>query len=233
VDLWTSLLYGGRSSSGGAASRSGSCHSASYCGARHSVHGLRLVHRKRHEKGRAEDAVPGVGQLAGNTAAQGARGGWPAPVASAARNARRCGSSMSYGAAVQQHAADDGTWATAEELPFEKHPDDVGWLPGPVGGDSGRPLPVFKGRRPGPTDASLNARSSSRSIIQSIHATKEYCTKVVEWATLHAREWQPRLCRRALLPPSRRAQLVSAVAPRRRALPARATAAALRAIASR
>ena len=103
---------------------------------------------------------------------------------------RRGAASESYGASVKQHAADGGTWETSEELPFEQHPDDVGWLPGPVGGDAGRALPKFKGKRPGPTDSALNARSKSRAIVQSIHATKQYSSKVIEWATQHAKEWR-------------------------------------------
>ena len=103
---------------------------------------------------------------------------------------RRGAATESYGATVKQHAADGGTWETSEELPFEQHPEDVGWLPGPVGGDAGRSMPKFKGKRPGPTDTALNARSTSRQIVQSIHATPAFCVKVTEWAKGHCKDWR-------------------------------------------
>ena len=37
-------------------------------------------------------------------------------------------------------------WAGQDELPFETCAEDVGWLPGPVGGSGGRDRPAFLGR---------------------------------------------------------------------------------------
>ena len=33
------------------------------------------------------------------------------------------------------------TWVSQQQLPFEAHAEDVGWLAGPVNGTSGRPMP--------------------------------------------------------------------------------------------
>lgn len=81
------------------------------------------------------------------------------------------------------------TWSTQEWLPFETHKDDVGWLPGPVGGNAGRALPEFTGAPVGPTDKALDHTSTARRIMQSVQFTAEYLKTIVKFAREHARVW--------------------------------------------
>ena len=81
------------------------------------------------------------------------------------------------------------TWTTGEELPWELCAEDVGWLPGPVGGSSGRARPRFKGAQPGPTDPSLGRSTGARRIMQSVQFTARYLQRVVELAQQHVAAW--------------------------------------------
>jgi len=81
------------------------------------------------------------------------------------------------------------SWETSEELPFGCVESDVGWLPGPVGGSSGRELPPFKGRRPGPSDPSLTAGTGARRIMRAVQFTPAYKERVVALARQHAVAW--------------------------------------------
>lgn len=82
------------------------------------------------------------------------------------------------------------SWHTSAELPVEAHPDDVGWLPGPVGGSAGRPMPAFTGRPLGVRDPTLTSRSSARRIMQSVQFSRKFLTQAVKLAQRHALAWR-------------------------------------------
>ena len=88
-----------------------------------------------------------------------------------------------------------GQWETSEELPFECHPSDVGWLPGPVGGSSGRLRPNFTGPKAGvPRGVGLGARSSAREIMRTVQLCPRYLAR---WRTLtmqHCHAWRQTHC---------------------------------------
>ena len=79
---------------------------------------------------------------------------------------------------------------TAEWMPLECHADDVGWVPGPVGGPCGRAQPAFTGGPIGPTDTSLDAQSDSRRIMESAQFSARYKARVVVLARQHCAAWQ-------------------------------------------
>ena len=66
-----------------------------------------------------------------------------------------------------------------QELPFEAHEEDIGWLPGPVNGSAGRPIPAFTGPPTGPANRRLTRRSSLRTIMKEVHLTDEFLDTVV------------------------------------------------------
>ena len=75
-------------------------------------------------------------------------------------------------------------WQSNEELPFEEAAEDIGWLPGPVNGNAGRPFPSFTGQRPGPRDRQLTRTSTARRVMQSVVFTR---TWKEEWVRLTRR----------------------------------------------
>ena len=80
-------------------------------------------------------------------------------------------------------------WATDKELPIEVNEADIGWLPGPVGGTAGRPMPTFTGRPMGPRDAAVKAQASARQIVASCHLSRAYKEKVVHCTRQHQQLW--------------------------------------------
>lgn len=71
-------------------------------------------------------------------------------------------------------------WASQQELPFELHGNDVGWLPGPVGGNAGRAAPPFTGTRMGVSSASgLTADSSARAVLRVVQFTS--ARRFIKW----------------------------------------------------
>lgn len=73
------------------------------------------------------------------------------------------------------------SWASPEAMPAEKSEEDGGWLPGPIV----RPLPVFKGPKPGPTNPLLNAQSTEVEIMNEL-LTTEFKMKCREYTIAHA-----------------------------------------------
>ena len=65
-----------------------------------------------------------------------------------------------------RHAA--ASWATDEPAPFEAKQDDVGWLPGPVGGDAGRAMPAFAHPGPHCRRPRITQGSSARTIMKEL-----------------------------------------------------------------
>jgi len=74
-------------------------------------------------------------------------------------------------------------------MPVEVHADDVGWLPGPVNGSAGRPMPVFTGQLSGPRDPELTSRSSARRIMRSVQLSRRFKEHVVELTQQHQQHW--------------------------------------------
>lgn len=86
-------------------------------------------------------------------------------------------------------SADVAEWQTSEEMPFEANEADVGWLPGPVNGSRGRPVPAFTGPKPGPSNPRLTSGSSARTLLHEVQLTKEYKEFIVSAARQHAGWW--------------------------------------------
>lgn len=80
--------------------------------------------------------------------------------------------------------------ASAIELPCELCEADVGWLPGPVGGKDGRPLPTFTGRPMGARDQTLSGSSSARAVMRSVQFTRRYKERIIHHAVAHRKVWQ-------------------------------------------
>ena len=80
-------------------------------------------------------------------------------------------------------------WEGAAELPMEAKEADVGWLPGPVNGSTGRAMPTFTGGQMGPRHSSLHPRSTARQIMRSVQFSRAYKQKVMECALHHQRQW--------------------------------------------
>ena len=74
-------------------------------------------------------------------------------------------------------------------MPFEVYEEDVGWLPGPVGGSAGRQRPAFSGRRPGCANHRWSSRTSALTIMRAVHLTKEYVDAVLAAAKAHVAAW--------------------------------------------
>lgn len=81
------------------------------------------------------------------------------------------------------------TWVSQQQLPFEAHAEDVGWLAGPVNGTSGRPMPAFTGPAYGVRNKRLTARSSARTIMRSAQFTHQFRQLCVQQAQQHAAAW--------------------------------------------
>ena len=90
---------------------------------------------------------------------------------------------------IETVQAEVAQWATDDELPFETREDDIGWLPGPVGGDAGRPFPAFAGPPIGPTNRRFSSGTSARRIFSEVHTSKDYLDYVVNAATAHCKAW--------------------------------------------
>ena len=104
--------------------------------------------------------------------------------------ARRDGHRNSLDAfATTQVTIPNQQWASLQELPAEGKQEDIGWLPGPVGGGAGRTWPAYTGAPMGPTDASLNSSSTARQVMHSLLLTDTYCSRMVMYATQHNAEW--------------------------------------------
>ena len=86
--------------------------------------------------------------------------------------------------------AEVAEWSTTDPLPFEVTADDVGWLPGPVNGPNGRPMPVFSGHARGVRDPQLACQASARQIMRSVQLSREFKSKVVLLAREHATLWK-------------------------------------------
>ena len=95
---------------------------------------------------------------------------------------------------TQETTADDNfQWQTDEELPWERASDDAQWLPGPAPngrGITGRAMPKFTGPKQGPTDRSLNKRSTARQIMGSVQFSERYLNAVVAHAKQHCVKWR-------------------------------------------
>ena len=79
-------------------------------------------------------------------------------------------------------------WATDEPMPDECHELDSGWLPGPVP----RNKPVFAGPTPGPTDPSLNEKSSAKEIMARL-LTDQICDAIADFGKQHAVYYRQKL----------------------------------------
>jgi hypothetical protein len=86
--------------------------------------------------------------------------------------------------------APQNDWQTNEQLPFEEHAEDTGWLPGPVNGTTGRAFPAFTGRRPGPRDPQLTRKSTARRVMQSVVFTRRWKEEFVRLTRRHALAWR-------------------------------------------
>ena len=139
-----------------------------------------------------EAAVEGIWSLASDSAARGGDGGWvkeKCPSVQAAHGAP--GTVLRAGRHIElfpTNLADHSE--TAEWMPLECHADDVGWVPGPVGGPCGRAQPAFTGGPIGPADTSLDAQSDSRRIMESAQFSARYKARVVVLARQHCAAWQ-------------------------------------------
>lgn len=80
-------------------------------------------------------------------------------------------------------------WDSGVEMPFECHAEDVGWLPGPAGGSSGRPRPDFLGRRMGPRDRAWARQASAREIMKRLQFSDVYLDLMLRQARQHAHAW--------------------------------------------
>ena len=105
-----------------------------------------------------------------------------------AGNQRACDCITSFEAQVD-------AWSTNEPMPFELAATDVGWLPGPVGGSSGRALPAFSGTRAGPTDPSLGRSTGARRIMQSVQFSAHFLQRAA-CACVSECQQQCNLCKR-------------------------------------
>ena len=77
-----------------------------------------------------------------------------------------------------------GSWAEARLcMPPEAREEDCGWMAGPID----RPLLPFKGRTPGPTDATITAASTPEDIMLT-QITTEWKHKVLKYAYTHVKE---------------------------------------------
>lgn len=81
-------------------------------------------------------------------------------------------------------------WVSNLEMPPEVHSDDVGWLPGPVGGSAGRDMPEFTGPPMGSRDSKLSLNSTARAIMRAVQFTRKFKEKVVACTKAHAQSWQ-------------------------------------------
>jgi uncharacterized membrane protein YgcG len=81
-------------------------------------------------------------------------------------------------------------WLSDVELPPELNEADVGWLPGPVGGNTGREMPAFTGPRMGSRDSSLSSRSTARQIMRAVQFSRTFREKVVACTRHHQQCWQ-------------------------------------------
>ena len=59
-------------------------------------------------------------------------------------------------------------WSTNEPAPFEMKEEDIGWLPGPVGGDAGRSRPRFQHAGPHCRLPRITRGSSARTIMKEL-----------------------------------------------------------------
>ena len=93
---------------------------------------------------------------------------------------------------VQYETTSSGVaaWATAEHMPFEMAAEDCGWLPGPVGGIAGRPMPTFRGPAMGARDRRLTSRSSARQIMAVVAFSDRFKQLVVRHARGHCHAWR-------------------------------------------
>ena len=91
---------------------------------------------------------------------------------------------------VRSETLSMASWASTEELPFEAKAEDVGWLPGPVNGNAGRPMPRFDGPAMGVRAGRLSSRSSARIIMRQAAFTAEFRKAAVEQSREHAAAWQ-------------------------------------------
>ena len=80
--------------------------------------------------------------------------------------------------------------ASAAELPFEAHADDIGWLPGPVNGGVGRDMPSFSGPPMGARDPSLKSRTPARAIVRSIVLSSPILAQIISLCNGHVSHWQ-------------------------------------------
>ena len=80
-------------------------------------------------------------------------------------------------------------WKSEIEMPTELHADDVGWLPGPVNGSTGRAMPAFTGQPSGPRDPSLTSRSSARQIMRSVQFSRSFKQHVLKLTREHQQCW--------------------------------------------
>ena len=107
-------------------------------------------------------------------------------------NAARAASGSSSARAVDHmvtSAVAVETWSCSEEAPVEVDSRDVGWLPGPVGGDDGRPSVEFTGLRMGVRDRKLSSSSTARQIMAKCAFSSQFSRAVVREARAHVAEW--------------------------------------------
>lgn len=76
-------------------------------------------------------------------------------------------------------------WSDEEDLPIEAKLEDCGWRAGPVD----RQLPPFLGKKPGPTDPSLKADSSTDRFLDT-QLSFEFRKKLVEYTHAHCAQWR-------------------------------------------
>ena len=77
-------------------------------------------------------------------------------------------------------------WEDADErMPSEKYESDCGWYAGPAQ----RSLPAFKGKEPGPADASLTHLSTTMELLRT-QLTGEFMAKTVEYTIEHAKAYR-------------------------------------------
>lgn len=76
-------------------------------------------------------------------------------------------------------------WTEVVDMPFENNIRDCGWVAGPAT----RPLPAFKGPKPGPTDRSLT-HSCPPSAFVDTQLTPEFKEKAVQYTKDHCKAWR-------------------------------------------
>ena len=80
---------------------------------------------------------------------------------------------------IQSQPCSVTQWQTSVELPVEVNAADVGWVAGPVNGNSGRAMPTFTGLPSGPRDNALTSRSSARAIMRSVQFSRGFKQHVI------------------------------------------------------